>query len=158
MIQKTDTIFEIGSGPWLDADYMENAWYKVIRSDASEWFIEYQKNLWKNIIFYDVSIPSHISQKFSLVYCNLVLQHFQKSDIQKLLKNISQILSSEWYLALSVKLWKWEKWEYDKLNLPRYFSYYSEVEFEEELAKAWYKKIFSVIKDEIYFNTIFQKL
>lgn len=157
LIQKTDLIFEIGSGPWLDADYMETQWYRVVRSDASKWFIEYQKNLWKNIIFYDVSLPTPLSQKFSLVYCNLVLQHFPKSNLQKLLQNISQILSPEWYLALGIKLWEWEKWEYDKLNLPRYFSYYSEIEFEDELKKVWYKKVFSVIENKIYSHTIFQK-
>jgi hypothetical protein len=91
------------------------------------------------------------------VYCNLVLQHFPKSNLQKLLQNISQILSPEWYLALGIKLWEWEKWEYDKLNLPRYFSYYSEIEFEDELKKVWYKKVFSVIENKIYSHTIFQK-
>lgn len=158
LIKKTDFIFEIGSGPWVDADYMENAWYQVIRSDASEGFIKYQKNLGKESIFYDVSQKTKISDTFQLVYCNLVLQHFPKSELQKILKNISTLIKIHGYFAIGMKLWEWEKWEYDKLRLPRYFSYYSEREFEDEMMKAWYKKVFSIIKDEIYLNTIFQKL
>lgn len=103
-LPKTAKILELGTGLWRDADYMENQWYTVQRSDYPDSFIEYNRQQGKKITKLD-ALNLDTTRKIDALFANAVLSHFDTTQFTKIITDIHQILNDWWVLAFSIKRW-----------------------------------------------------
>lgn len=137
-IKKNAKILEIGTWSWRDANYIENLWYSVQRSDATNAFIEYNKKQWKNIIKLDI-LNLDIQEKYDLVFANAVLMHFREDEIEKIFSDIHNILNNEWIFTFNVQKGYWEEFKDHKEWWPRFYKYRQQNEIEKAISISGFK-------------------
>lgn len=123
-ISKDDKILEIGSWWWRDADYFEEQWYQVQRSDYADWFIEYIQKQGKHILkvnILDIQLP----EKYKLVFADAVLLHLSEEQMKIALQQVYNVLEEWGYFSFSLQNGVWEelRWASSKSNGDRYFKY-----------------------------------
>lgn len=137
-IKKNAKILEIWTWSGRDANYIENLWYSVQRSDATNAFIEYNKKQWKNIIKLDI-LNIDIQEKYDLVFTNAVLMHFKENEIKKIFSDIHNILNNEWIFAFNVQKGYGEDFKDNKWWWPRFYKYRQKNEIEKKISWAGFK-------------------
>lgn len=121
-IEKKHAILELWTWPWREADHFESLWYTVIRSDVIDWFIEYNNSNGKDTLKLDV-LDFELKEKYHMIFANAVLLHFNLSEFNTAIHNISNTLLPWWYLSCSMKKWTWEWHKKEKLWWERFYKY-----------------------------------
>lgn len=146
-IKKTAKILEIGTWSGRDANYIENLWYSVQRSDATNAFIEYNKKQWKNIIKLDI-LNLDIQEKYDLVFANAVLMHFREEEIEKIFSDIHNVLNDEWIFAFNVQKGYGEEFKDHKEWWPRFYKYRQTEEIKNNILKSWFEILYIETSDD----------
>jgi 2-polyprenyl-3-methyl-5-hydroxy-6-metoxy-1,4-benzoquinol methylase len=123
LIDKDVSILEIGSGSGVCADYLESLGFTIVRTDAVESFIDYQKSLGKSIRFLNI-LTNTASQKYDFILANAVLHHFNSSELEIVLNNVKESLSDDGLFAFSVNIGDGEEFTNQKMDAPRYYKYW----------------------------------
>ena len=152
---KSKTIFEIGTGTGRDANYFESKDIKIIRSDVSQSFLDYNKSNGHEIIRFN-SLNTFCVDKQDLIFANAVLLHFNNSEFVLALKNIYKSLNEEGIFAFSVKKGFGDEVISDKMNSPRYFNYWQESDLEKILKQNGFE-VCSLESDEKWIQVICKK-
>lgn len=123
-ISKDDVILELGTGWWRDADYFEEQWYRVQRTDYADGFIDYNQKKGKHILKVN-ALNINLPDTYKMIFADAVLLHFSKEQMKVVLQQIYHTLEEWWYLSFSLKKGDGEEFvsSSKRSNGPRYFSY-----------------------------------
>ncbi|HEX9805123.1 MAG TPA: class I SAM-dependent methyltransferase [Candidatus Dojkabacteria bacterium] len=123
-------ILEIGTGHGRDADYFESLGYRVIRSDAVDSFINFNRSREKEIHKLDI-INDPIEFEFDAVFANAVFLHFKREDFKKAIENLRKSGAVGKPFAFSLKEGEGDYIETEKLCSERFFKLWTEEELRE---------------------------
>lgn len=139
-------IFELGSGFGRDADYMETLGYVVQRTDASAGFVGLLHNQGKSARMFN-ALTDDYPQGQDLVFADAVLLHFTRTETANVLKNVHSSLKDGGRFAFSLKKGDGEGWSSEKLDSPRFFTYWDENEAKRAATEAGFTRVESVGHD-----------
>lgn len=105
-----DGVLEIGSGPGWDADFLEALGVPVHRTDVARAFCEFQAQRGRRAEVLDL-LTDAIEGRYAGVLMLCVLQHFERGDIDGVLRKLAQALVPEGALLLTYPLGEGEFWE-----------------------------------------------
>lgn len=114
------------------------AWIDISDEIISEnkkrypWINFFAWDLWKN--------DFHIVSSYDVVVCSEVIEHIY--DWKQVIKNLSHLINSKWYLVLTTQSWKRYKSDINIWHL-KHFTLY---ELEQESIKQWLSVVFSYKK------------
>lgn len=117
------TIFEIGSAFGRDADYMNARGYHVVRTDATQAFVDHHQSRGVACRVFNV-LTDPLEQGLDGVFANAVFLHLTPRELAMVLDTIHDALREGGVLAFSVKRGYGQAWESEKLGAPRYFCYW----------------------------------
>ncbi len=123
MLPENGVILEIGSGFGRDADYIEQAGFKVVRTEAAHSFVDYLNKNKKGAIELNV-ITDEIEGEYDMVFANAVLLHLTPDELEIALGKIHNAINGAGILAFSMKRGKGSEWSDAKLGAPRFFQYW----------------------------------
>lgn len=138
-VPHTGTILEVGTWGGRDADYIESLWFNILRSDGATGFVEYHRNMGKNVLLYNV-LTDELHDEYDLIFANAVLLHFPHSEVEHILKKWKQHLTPTGKISRCVQEWVGEQLKENK-NMKRYFYFRSEAEVKEVMKNLWYKNL-----------------
>lgn len=130
LINKTDSILEIGAAHGRDAVYMRDLGYNVIPTDAFDQSVKHLRELGFSSTKLNI-LKDKISGEFDFILAAAVFVHFDKNEAILALSSIKNALKSNGIFAFSVKQGSGDLWSEHKLDQPRYFRYWSMGEVKE---------------------------
>ncbi len=98
MLPENGVILEIGSGFGRDADYIEQAGFKVVRTEAAHSFVDYLNKNKKGAIELNV-ITDEIEGEYDMVFANAVLLHLTPDEFGDCFRQNSQRYKWCWYFG-----------------------------------------------------------
>lgn len=101
-LDKKSIVFEVGSGTGVFANYLEKKGYAVIRSDYDKVFINYQKKLKKEVLFFDVLKGNPSISDFDGVILGCVMNFLSPFGVDKAIKNSKKLIKPGGYFAFNV--------------------------------------------------------
>ncbi len=104
-------VLDIGSGPGWDADFLEGLGARVHRTDVTAAFREFQAERGHRVDALDVLVDE-IAETYDGILMLCVLQHFERSDLDPVLRKLAEALKGEGALLLSYPLGEGESWEH----------------------------------------------
>jgi SAM-dependent methyltransferase len=104
-------VLDIGSGPGWDADFLEGLGLRVHRTDVTAAFREFQAERGHRVDGLDVLVDD-IAETYDGILMLCVLQHFERSDLDAVLRKLANALKDEGALLLSYPLGEGEFWEH----------------------------------------------
>ncbi|HEY3736914.1 MAG TPA: hypothetical protein VGL26_05665 [Jatrophihabitans sp.] len=128
-------VLEVGSGPGRDADYPEAQGLPVVRTDASNGFIEYQRSRGKSITPLNL-LRDELGGPYAGLLADAVLLHLQRTQLKDVLVRARGAVVPRGVFALTVKEGDESSWSSAKLDRPRHFTYWRENEVREVLGRA----------------------
>ena len=131
-------MLEIGSGTGRDADYFEEHGVTVLRTDATQSFIKYQRQNGKMIIERNILIHE-IGYDWNVIFANAVLLHFTKEEFSFVLMKMARSLAPNGIIAFTVKVGTGEEWSTHKMDAPRFFKYWELHELQTVVEECGYK-------------------
>jgi hypothetical protein len=145
-ISKDSIVLEVWTSFWRDADYFESKWYNnICRSDAVQWFIDYNISLGKDCMYLNLLDFSLQQEYYDLIFANAVLLHFTYEQCIDIINKFMLWLKKNGILAVKLKNGIWEEWSTHKMNGPRYFRYRTI----EELENLFKDKKIQIMRKEI---------
>lgn len=84
-------VLEIGSGPGWDADRLEKAGLRVLRTDAAMAFVNFQKSRGVHAERFDV-VHDDLKGSYDAIVALYVLQHIDRSALPAVLNKVSRAL------------------------------------------------------------------
>lgn len=133
------SILEVGTWGGRDADYIESRWFHILRSDGAQSFVDYHKNMWKEILLYNV-VSDELPGKYDLIFADAVLLHFPHDLTKRILEKRKNHLTPLGKISRCAQEGEWEALKENK-NMQRYFYFRSEAEVREMMKNIWYKNI-----------------
>ncbi len=133
------SILEIGAGFGRDALYLQELGFSVLATDAVDFFIEELQSRGLNAQKLDIiedELPSA-----QVVFANAVLLHLDRDEFRRVIGKIYQSLPQGGRLIFTVKEGEGEGWSFEKLDAPRYFTYWSLSEIFRELLLAGFTSV-----------------
>ena len=156
LIKKTDVILEIGTWSGRDADYIEAQWYTVQRSDATQWFVQYNIGRGKPCLLIDL-LDNTYTKKHHLIFANAVFLHFTKDDLWFIVDDLKKNISPWGFLAFSLQKWLWDEYKSNKWDAERYFCYRKEDEITDFLdAHGYHIRLIKTTADNKWIHIISQ--
>lgn len=134
-IDKTAKILEVGVGHGKDSDYIESKGFSVERTDASEGFLDYQKQLGRKARKLNV-LTDEINDSYDMILADAVLLHFNKDEIRSVLAKVFSALKNNGIFAFSLKEGEGEEVTDRKLGHMRYFHFWKKAEIHELLKET----------------------
>jgi SAM-dependent methyltransferase len=104
-------VLDIGSGPGWDADFLEQAAVRVHRTDVTAAFREFQAERGHQVDALDV-LSDEIAETYDGILMLCVLQHFERSEVNAVLRKLLNALNADGALLLSCPLGEGESWEH----------------------------------------------
>ena len=104
-------VLEIGSGPGWDADFLEGLGVQVHRTDVTAAFRDFQAERGRQIDALDL-LADEIAETYDGILMLCVLQHFERTELDAVLRKLVNALSDEGALLLSHPLGEDEFWEH----------------------------------------------
>ncbi|MGO1003872.1 methyltransferase domain-containing protein [Lysobacter sp. CA196] len=104
-------VLEIGSGPGWDADFLETLAVPVHRTDVTRAFCEFQALRGRRAEVFDL-LADEVAGRHAGILMLCVLQHFERGDVDGVLRKLAQALLPEGALLLSYPLGEGEFWEH----------------------------------------------
>lgn len=131
-------ILELGSGPGTDAIYLETNGASVQRTDGARSFVEMMMK--QGFAAHQLDIrQSEFGGPFSCVLANAVLLHLSRAECRDFMLRIRSAIEPGGILAFTVKAGDGAGFTWEKLNAPRYFTYWKAAELRALLAFAGWK-------------------
>lgn len=133
---KWDKVLDLGCWPWHHSVYFKEKWFNVTSIDLSKWIINLCKEKWLNAQIMDIENLELEDNSFDWIRAATSLLHIPKSNIENVIKKLTQILKDDWILHVSVKEGTWERFVEDR---------------------SWWKKRFFAFWEENELKNIFNK-
>jgi SAM-dependent methyltransferase len=105
-------VLEIGSGPGWDADFLESLGLDVHRTDAAAAFCDFQAERGKRCDTLDLLVDP-IAGRYDGIAMLAVLQHFERAQLDPVLRKLAQALGAGGPLLLMYPQGDGEHWEGD---------------------------------------------
>lgn len=125
LIPPSGRVLEIGSGPGLEAQYLEQRGLVVDRTDATPAFVERLRREGHPARLLDVR-KDDLGGPYDAVVANAVLLHLERAEAEKALAACLAGTRPGGVLALTLKEGDGESWSETKLGRPRWFVYWRE--------------------------------
>lgn len=103
-------ILDIGSGPGWDADFLEKLGVRVHRTDVTAEFRNFQAERGHQVDALDV-LTDEIAETYDGILMLAVLQHFERTDVDAVLRKLVNALKENGALLLSHPVGEDEFWE-----------------------------------------------
>jgi SAM-dependent methyltransferase len=133
-------ILEIGSAFGRDANYIETLGYTVMRTDATEKFVELLKEQG-----YEAGVFNAITDDFpeenDLVFADAVLLHFTEEETLEVCKKVLGSLVHGGRFSFSLKSGTGTEWSDSKLGAPRFFRYWEQSGISNLLREVGFTKV-----------------
>jgi predicted TPR repeat methyltransferase len=149
-------IIEIGSGFGRDAEYIESFGFQVERTDATDGFIALLKEKGCQVRKFNILTDPFTSQ-YDLVFADAVFLHFTRDELQRTLKKVHAALHPGGILSFSVKKGEGEAWSMSKINKPRYFCFWSEMQLRSLLQDAGFETL-QILEEPIFLQVIAKRV
>ena len=128
-------VLEVGSGPGMDAAYLERRGLNVSRTDATPAFVEMMRAAGCEARLLDIR-TSDLGGPWEAVLAQAVLLHLDRAQFADALQRIRQAVIDGGVLAFTVKEGDGDAWSEAKLDLPRHFTYWRERPLRHVLAQT----------------------
>jgi SAM-dependent methyltransferase len=122
---KTPHVLELGSGHGVDAEYLEQTGATVVRTDGAQAFVDRLRQLGHDARVLDITRDPIAHDTFDVVYANAVLLHLTREQTRTLIARVRNALRPDGVFAFSVKEGEGAGWSDEKLDAPRYFTYWN---------------------------------
>ncbi|UHQ24090.1 class I SAM-dependent methyltransferase [Lysobacter sp. 5GHs7-4] len=103
-------VLEIGSGPGWDADFLEERGLSVHRTDVTAAFVDFQIQRGKAAQLLD-ALTDEIAGRYDGIAMLCVLQHFERADLDAVLRKFAAALNDDGLLLASYPLGEDEYWQ-----------------------------------------------
>lgn len=133
-------VLEVGSGPGLEAQYLEERGLVVDRSDATPAFVERLRQQGHSVRLLDLRDGDY-GGPYDAVVANAVLLHLERAHAEKALASFRASTRPGGVLALTLKEGDGEAWSSAKLGKPRWFVYWREDALREVLQRAGWQVV-----------------
>lgn len=130
------TVLEVGSGPGLEAAYLQERGLTVDRTDATAAFVERLRADGHPARVLDVRDGHLLGGPYDAVLANAVLLHLSRRETATALASCRAAVRQGGVLALTLKEGDGEAWSAAKLGAPRWFVYWREDALRDVLASA----------------------
>lgn len=104
-------VLDIGSGPGWDADFLERLGVRVHRTDVTAEFRDFQAERGQQVDALDV-LTDEIVDTYDGILMLCVLQHFERTEVDAVLRKLVDALRDEGELLLSHPVGEDEFWEH----------------------------------------------
>jgi SAM-dependent methyltransferase len=111
MLPASPQVLEIGSGPGWDADFLEGLGVRVRRTDVTAAFRSLQAERGRQVDTLDV-LDDEITGVYDGVVMLAVLQHFERTELDVVLRKLGNTLRSGGPLLISHPVGDDEVWEH----------------------------------------------
>jgi len=128
-------VLELGSGPGLDAQYLEDRGLLVHRTDAAPAFVEQLRQAGHQARLLDVRCGD-LGGPFDAVLANAVLLHLDRDDLRRALRACHAATRPGGVFALTLEEGDGEAWSDAKLGQPRWFAYWREPALRQALSNT----------------------
>jgi leucyl-tRNA synthetase/predicted alpha/beta hydrolase family esterase len=135
-VRGSKAVLEIGTASGRDADYFSANGLEVIRTDAVEKFVEYQKSLGHAAEKLNILDDALSCDAYDGVFANGVLLHANESGCAYAIRAINNSLKNGGFVALSFKNGVGEKIENEKVGGARYFKFWKQNDISSLLNKS----------------------
>jgi SAM-dependent methyltransferase len=105
-------ILDIGSGPGWDADFLESLGARLHRTDVTAAFRAFQAERGQQVEAFDL-LADEIAGSWHGILLLCVIQHFERTDADRVLRKLGDALVAGGVLLLSHPLGDNETWEGD---------------------------------------------
>lgn len=134
MLPPKAKILEIGSGSGKDADYFKAKGFDMELTDASQGFVDYLNSRGKKARLLN-ALMDDLGTGYDMVFADAVLLHFTPQQMKKVLRKIYSALNIKGRVVFSLKIGQGEEITERKLEVPRYFCYWNEIDITERLTE-----------------------
>lgn len=128
-------VLELGSGPGLGAELLEQRGFAVTRTDGTPAFVEMMRADGHEAQLLDIR-TDEFGGAYDAVVADAVLLHLTRTDFALALCKARAAVRDGGLLAITLKEGDGDEWHTRKLGLPRYFTYWREPELRAELTAA----------------------
>lgn len=140
-VRGSKAVLEIGTASGRDADYFSANGLDVLRTDAAEKFVEYQKSLGHAVEKINILDDALLCDTYEGVFANGVLLHTNESGCAYAIRAINNSLKKGGFIALSFKNGVGEKNESEKIGGARYFKFWEQDGVKSLLNKSGFEVI-----------------
>ncbi len=119
------SVLELGSGPGLDADALEDAGLVVDRTDAALAFVERLRARGKAARVLN-ALSGDLGGPYDAVYASAVLLHFSRPELRVVLTSALHAVRPGGLLVATLKKGDGDEWSTRKMAAPRFFTYWQE--------------------------------
>jgi predicted TPR repeat methyltransferase len=134
------SVLELGSGPGWAAEYLEGRGLHVRRTDATPAFVDMMRAKGHDAELLDVR-TADLGGPFDAVMANAVLLHLTAAEFETVLRRAKATVVRHGLLAFTIKEGDGSGWTTEKLDQPRYFTYWREPELRTVLARTGWAPI-----------------
>lgn len=113
-------ILELGSGPGVDAACLESCGVSVIRTDATQAFVDLLRADGVQAEQLN-AVTDDLGGPYDAIYAGAMLLHLDKAQFEAVAR---KALRAARVLAFTVKEGKGEAWTNERLDVPRFFKYW----------------------------------
>jgi SAM-dependent methyltransferase len=120
-------VLELGSGPGWEADYLEGRGVTVLRSDASPEFVGLLRAAGHDVLTIDVR-RDDLGGPHPGIVADAVLLHLTRAQFEAALGRCLSAVIPGGVLGLTLKEGDGSAWTTEKIDQPRFFTYWREPE------------------------------
>lgn len=131
-------VLELGSGPGVEAQYLEDRGLRVMRTDGTPAFVERLRQSGLDARVLDAR-SDDFGGPFDAVVANAVLLHLDRDDAARALAACWRATRPKGLLALTLKEGDGEGWSTAKLGKPRWFVYWRRPDLRDALQLAGWR-------------------
>lgn len=117
-------ILEIGSGSGKDAKYIMSQDFKLELTDACQGFVDYLNSQGMKARLLNI-LTGDLDEKYDMIFADAVFLHFTPEQLRMVLQKVSGSLKKGGRVAFSLKVGRGDEISERKLNVPRYFCYWT---------------------------------
>ena len=128
-------VLEIGSGPGLDAAYLEERGLHVSRTDATPAFVEMMRTAGHEAHLLDIRTDD-LGGPWKAILAQAVLLHLDREQFTNALQRLRFAVVPGGTLAVTLKEGDGDLWSNAKLDLPRHFTYWREQPLRDALTQT----------------------
>lgn len=144
-------ILDVGTGSGRDAEYLVNVGYDVTAIDASKQLLKHARKLAKGPKYrlMDMNELKFKKGSFDGIWCNAVLLHEKRKNVEKILRKFHDVLKVGGLLFASVKEGKTEGYvESPNLGGAKVWTtYYTQIDFEAMIIEAGFELVKGFIEE-----------
>ncbi len=129
-------VLEIGSGPGIDAEALEQRGLRVHRTDISQGFVDLLRARGWEATQLD-PMHDHLGGPWDAVYASACLLHVPRADLATVLRRLREATAPRGVLYLDLKEGDGEGWStHGSVRAPRHFTYWREGPLREVLGST----------------------